>query len=106
MFTVVHPNSGEAVRTGLTFEEAVIEVLSYDSGEFEIRLSDFLGYWNLWTRTECAGKPWSKTSINSFEIHRDDAELDIFRQVARARWPGYPEVWSDREYAKMVEEHN
>jgi len=80
LYTVARQD-GEQREYNLTLAEAARAILQHDGADYDIRpRADGEGF-DLWTRQQVAGIPWSRTSVLSLEESEDAAEADIFKQV-------------------------
>jgi hypothetical protein len=101
----VTSSEGEYPRRNLTLAQAADEILSSDSREWEIRSED--GIWRIWSRQQVANIGWHSTAIISVSDSREDAEIQMFKEVVRDswNWRGHDHAITDIEYDQMVAEN-
>lgn len=104
-FTVIDYD-GTVLDRYLTAREAASIILNHDGADFDIREGEYYGskIFELWTRKQCANRPWTKTIVCSIEETRDEAEAEIFAEVCAARWPRHPEAFTDEQFDRMIAE--
>lgn len=86
----VYTDTG-CVRSNVSLLDAADEILSHDSAQWEIRETS-PGIYQIWTRKECANKPWTSTLLIRAADNEDEArELLSADVVARSgEWRGAP----------------
>ena len=110
-YTVFDANDSSRIYgAGLTAEEAMSEILTYDGYRYEIRQSKFVNgrpCWDLWHSDGSENSPRGarhlvKTLAFSLESDEAVAAREIAEQVIYAGWPGMPECMTDEAFAAMV----
>ena len=101
-YTVIDAD-GEAIARHLTAAAAAHIILTDDSRDYEIRLTED-GEFALWSRHQVANRPWEKTVIFSFADTLAEAEAEIFADVILASWPRHPEAITDAEFDAIAAE--
>jgi hypothetical protein len=99
-------DNGYAKRSGLTLEQAAIELLTDDGQEYEIRTdSSEPDTWFLWVRKPNAGRQWQQWGrFHATGGTEEEARSRIFRTVMREYKPGNICVVTDNYHARMVAE--
>lgn len=84
-------------------------ILTDDGREYEIRPREACTgilagerYYDLWTRQQVAGRPWTRTTVSVIAGSSDEAEAEIAQRVIDARWPRHPEAIADEDYDRMI----
>lgn len=104
-YTVYNPSSGTVYERGVTAEEAMHTILTYDGYRYEIRRGEITGTptWDLWHSSGSensfgGARRMVKTVVFSMEEDEKAARADIAQQVINAGWERLPECVSDEDY--------
>ena len=105
LYAVIHDSRDKPLGRKLSMRDAAALILSDDSQEWEIREDVYQGEprFDLWTRKQCANKPWSKTVLMSFDASRAVAENEIFELVVMEsfRWLNSPYALTEEQYERQ-----
>ena len=102
-YTVID-NNGSVLGSGLCAELAADIVLTYDSQEYKIRRNAEANSWEIWTRKQCANKPWAFSGFDSYLENQEAAEQELYQAVIDVDFGCSPSVMTDEQYARMQEE--
>lgn len=107
-YTILDSSSGEPIATGCSAYEAMVEILTDDGHEWEIRPeADGEGY-RLWTttysRNSTAYSGLTQSVVYSLQADEAAATQEIAGKVINAAWPRKPEAITDERYAEMMAE--
>ncbi len=102
-YTVFDANdSARIYGRGLTAVEAMGEILTYDTRQFEIRAVEGGPYtrYVLWSKD--LNSSWTRTVVSSLADTREEAEQEIAQQVIDACWDRHPEAMLDGDFDDMM----
>ena len=100
---------GSVIARNLTAVDAMREILTYDSNDYEIRTAEDGGGWKLgpsqFSRASTlGGEPMVKSMVFSLDSDESAATDEIARRVIAAGWPRRPTAMSDESYDAVLKE--
>jgi hypothetical protein len=106
-YTVTN-RDGDIIGRGLSATRAMVEILTYDGHEFEVRSAPEDGFtlWtSTWSRNSPMGAMLTKSVISSLDEYEDAAIEEIARKVvANAEWFCGCSATTDEAYDAMLAE--